>query len=175
MREWSNFLTGTIVIVAVTLMTIWGVNTLAKEDVLWFVRSFDARAESIAIYWDGEIYTLTPGAPGYEEVMDAFAEGIANWSGYEGSVVFSEPNIERFRNEWRLLEVRFAEPVMVHTRHPVSEARTYLVPLSKTHAHWRRVFAFPGLVPWCAGPLNMDEEHFNTLVAAITAAVNNSN
>lgn len=155
----------------VTIILVIGVTALTNGDLLWFLHSFDAQAEMLTIHWEGNVYQLYPGDPGYDEVMQAFATGIEKPSGFEWEVGFSEENIARYREEYKLLEVTFSEPIQVHTKHPFPQAKTYLIPLDKTHAKWRRVFAFPGLLPYTSGPLDMRPENFETLVSAVEKAV----
>ena len=167
----SNLLTGLVTTGIVALIMVWGVTSLTNEDPLWFVHRFDARAESFAIYWDGSSHTVSSGDSGYGAVMDAFAAAMANPSGYEGRVGFSEESRTTYQTRHRLLEIQFAESVQVHTRHPYTKAATFIVPLDGTHAVSRRVFSFPGAVPYTSGPLNIAPENFAALYAAVEAAV----
>jgi hypothetical protein len=64
------------------------------------------------------------------------------------------------------LEVQFEQPVQVHTRYPITKAMTYFIPLDKTHAITRRVFAFPGLMPYTNGPINIKVQAFDDLYTA---------
>lgn len=170
-RKRNPLLRGLIWTALTTMLLMWGVISLTNGDPLWFVQRFDAQATEITVYWDGSRHTLSPGDAGYDQVMAAFATAIAKPSGYEGGVAFSPESHSAYRDRFRLLEVRFAQPVQVHTRHPYLEASTYLVPLSETHASWRRAFSFPGIVPYSLGPLNMSPENFGALVTAVESAV----
>lgn len=171
MRSLLNIMNALITTVVVAALVVIAVTALTNGDFLWFVPSFAARAEALTIYWDGSRYELHPDDQGFEAVMAAFAQGIEKPAGFEWNVGFSEENITRYREDFRLLEVTFSEPVQVHTRHPYPEAKSYLIPLSKTHANWRRVFAFPGLKPYTSGPLNMASTNFELLVSAVEKAV----
>jgi hypothetical protein len=147
-------------------LVVWWVSALTNEDPLWFLRSFKPRADWITVYWEGKTQMFFPGDTGYEEIMDAFAGGIAHWSGYENSVGLSDESLRVYRTERHLLELHFEEPVRVHTRHLYPEARNFFVPLSGTHAEWRRVFA--GLTDRPRiGVLNMSEENFEALEQAV--------
>jgi len=149
---------------------VWWVTALTNGDLLWFLHSFTPRADWIVIYWDGETTMLFPGDPHYNEVMDAFADAVAHWSGYENGVGLSDENLARYRNEWRLLELYYNDPVTVHTRHLFPEARTFFVPLSGTHANWRRIFS--GLIDKPRiGVLNASAERFEQLATVIEQAV----
>lgn len=171
MQRGVGLLNGLVTMGVIVMALVWGVTSLTNEDPLWFVHQFNARAQTIAIHWEGISYTLEPGDPNFDAVMEAFAEAIANPRGFEWEVGFSEENIASYRSDFKLLEMRFAEPVQVHTRHPYPEASTYLVPLDKTHAYWQRVFAFTGKVDYSSGPLNMEEDNFAALYAAVEDAV----
>jgi hypothetical protein len=162
---------GVVTMGMVVAILVWGITALTNEDPLWFLHRFDARAEAITIYWDGDSYRLEPADSGYNQVMTAFDEAISHPAGFEWSVAFSQQGIENYRSRFRLVEIRFEQPVQVHTRHPYPEAATYLIPLSETHAYARRAFAFPGLVPYTSGPLILGEEHFSALYRAVETAV----
>lgn len=171
MRSLPSMVNALVTTIAVVCVLVIGVTALTNGDLLWFAPSFTARAEAMTIYWDGNKYELYPGDQEYEGVMTAFAQGIEKPAGFEWEVAFSEENITRYREDFRLLEVTFSEPVQVHTRHPFLKASTYLIPLDKTHANWRRVFAFPGLKPYTSGPLNMSPANFELLVSTVEKAV----
>lgn len=171
MRNGPGFFNGLITIAIVTVILVWMVTTFTNGDALWFLHLLTAEAETVVIYWDGESYTLYPGDPGFNEIMATFTDGISHPAGFEWGVAFSEQSISRYHEEWKLLEVNFAQPVQVHTRHPFAKAKTYLVPLEKTHSYWRRAFSYPGLLPYTSGPLDLEEERFNRLYEAVERAV----
>ncbi len=175
MRQGIGAVNALLVTAVITVGLVWGITSMTNGDPLWFVRSFDEKAESLTIYWDGESYSVSAGDPGYDAIMTAFADGITHPSGFEWEVAFSEESITRYREDFRLLEVRFARPVQVHTRHPFSKAKTYMIPLSSTHGNSRRVFAFTGILPYTSGPLNLDEARFTQLYEAVEAVVTSQN
>ncbi len=169
-----KLLTALLTVGVFAVLIVWAVTSLTNEDPLWFLHRFDARAEAIVIYWDGQTTTLHPGDAGYDGVMDAFAQAVSQPAGFEWQVALSEQSIETYRSQSRMLEVRFSEPVQIHTRHPFTEAATYLVPLDGTHALWRRVFAFSGSLPYTSGPIDASPTAFNALVQATETAVTQS-
>jgi hypothetical protein len=157
-----------ILLVIVGLL-YWWVNAIPNEDPLWFVRSFNKRAAWITVYWDGITHMFFPGDPEYEAIMESFADGVAYWSGYENGVGLSDESLERLRSQEHLLELHYNEPVRVHTRYLFPEARYFWVPLSGTHAAWRRVFS--GLLDRPrVGVLNISEERFAALESTVRAA-----
>lgn len=164
-----RFLGAASVLILVAGLLVWWVNTLTNEDPLWFLRSFNARADWITIYWEGETTMLFPGDHGYEMVMDAFSQAVARWAGYENSVGLSEESLARLRSEEKFLELHYNEAVHVHTRHLYPEARNFFVPLSGTHANWRRVFAGLTDEPRI-GALTISEDHFEALLEAVHQA-----
>jgi hypothetical protein len=155
-----------ITLLLITGGIVWWVTSLTNDDMWWFLRSFTAKADWIVIYWDGETTILFPGDAGYEEIMAVFSDGVAHWSGYEGAVGLSDENLERYRTEWQLLELYYNKPVNVHTQHLYPKARTFFIPLSGTHAEWRRVFAGLTDKPR-AGVLNLSADRFGKLSAAV--------
>jgi hypothetical protein len=165
-NPWSALL----ILALVGGLIFWWVNALANEDPLWFVRSFTPQADWVSIYWDGRIVMFFPGDADYDAIMQAFADAIGHWSGYEGSVGLSDQSLERIRDEGRFLELHYNQPVRVHTRHLYPEARTFFVPLAGTHAEWRRVFAGLEDTPRI-GVLNLEEARFDALYEAVEAAI----
>ena len=166
-----NVISGLAMTAIVTTLLLWGVTSVTNGDPLWFLHRFDARAETLVIYWDGNVTTLEPGDGAYETVMAAFATAMAQPAGFESGAVLTEDAIRAHREEDRMLEVHFAEPVQTHTRHPYAESATYLVPLSDRHTRLRRVYTFLGLVPYTSGPLNLEPSSFDALVRAVEGAV----
>lgn len=160
-----NALAALSVVVLVGGLLFWWVNAIPNEDPLWFLRSFTARADWITLYWDGTTHMFFPGDPEYEEIMTSFSDAIAHWSGYENGVGLSEENLERYRSSERMLELHYNQPIRVHTRHLFSKARFFWIPLSGTHANWRRVFAGLQDQPRI-GVLNLGEARFDTLLTA---------
>lgn len=173
MEKQPSLLNAIWIMVIIGGMIFWWVNSLPNEDPLWFLRSFKARADWITIYVDGQSHMFFPGDPGYKQIMEAFADAVANWSGYENSVGMSTETLETYRNQGLLLEVHFNEPVQVHTRHMFPKARNFWVPLTGTHARWRRVFAGLTEEPRI-GALNISEARFETLQSVVRSALGQS-
>ena len=165
-----SLLSALLVGILVVGLLFWWVNALTNEDPLWFLRSFNAEADWIVVYWDGSTHMYFPGDPPYGEIMTAFREGVAKWSGYEGSVGLSDENLERYRQQERFLELHYNRPVQVHTRHMFPRARNFFIPLSGTHSQYRRVFAGLTDVPR-VGVLNMSEARYATLLEAVVQAM----
>lgn len=159
-----------VVTILVGLLVIWFRGAATNEDPIWFVRSFNAKADWIAVYWDGMTCTLFPGDSEYDTMMEAFSEAVAHWSGYEGDVSMSVETLEQLRQDGRLLEFHYNEPVRVHTRHPFSRTGCFFVPLSGPHAEWRRIFAGSTDEPR-VGVLNMDEPCCSALQQAAEQAM----
>lgn len=174
MNSWSGFFNGLFTIAVVTIIIIWGVTSLTNGDPLWFLSSFTEPAEAFTIYWDGQTYIISTEDTGYNEIMRTFADAIRKPIAYEGKVVFSQENIDNYKENHKMLEVHFRTPVQVHTRYPYTKAKTYLVPLDKTHAYTRRIFSFPGYQPFSSGPINARETHFDNLYKAVEDAVMHS-
>ncbi|MCJ7550294.1 MAG: hypothetical protein MUQ30_11500, partial [Anaerolineae bacterium] len=115
-----------------------------------------------------------PGDPEYEAIMTSFSQGVARWTGYEYGVGLSTESLDLYREEQRMVEFHYNEPVHVHTRYIFPEARYFWVPLSGTHATWRRVFS--GLIDEARiGVLNISEENFVALLEATQSAVTGEN
>jgi hypothetical protein len=168
-RAWQAF----AFLIIIGGLIVWWVNSLPNEDPLWFMRTFNKKADWIVVYHDGATSMFFPGDAGYDAIMERFADGVAHWKGYEGGVGLSDENLERYRAEWQMLELHYNKPVKVHTRHLFSEARNYFVPLSGTHAQYYRVFSGLTDKPRI-GVLNMYEEKFVALQDAVLQALQNA-
>lgn len=171
MRHGLSFFNAVFTIAVVALILVWGVTGLTNSDPLWFSSSFNAQAEAMVIYWDGTVVTLNANDPGYAEIMRAFSAAISKPAAFEWEVGLSEESIKHYREGYKLLEVHFAQPVQVHTRYPYNKAKTYLVPLDKTHALSHRIFSFPGYMPYTSGPINANQTAFDGLYAAVESVV----
>jgi hypothetical protein len=173
-RDRSNFIGAIVVMVVVVGLVVWWVSSLTNEDPLWFLRTFNEDADWIVIYWDGRQVMLFPGDPGYDQVMEAFQDGVAHWVGYESGVGLSDTSLAHYREEARMLELCYNEPVQVHTRHLFPRARKFYVPLSGTHSQWHRVFAGLTDVPRI-GVLNIGDARFERLLDAVEKVVQREN
>lgn len=150
---------------------VWGAIFFVNEDPVWFLRSFNAPADELHLYWDGQETILYPGDPNYAAIMTAFGDGIGHWAGYDTEVVLSEETLTRLRSEWRLLEVRYNTPVQVHTSHQFAEAKFFFVPISGAHSQERRAFGTLTELPKRSGALVLDEARYQRLVEAVAQAV----
>ena len=158
----------TLILVGGTL--IWWVNSRINEDPLWFLRTFKPEADWIVIYWEGKPHLLLPGDSGYDRIMDAFADGIGHWAGYEGEIELSGAELEAYRTQGCFLELHYDRCVQVHTRHPYAEATTFFVPLRGAHAESCQVFAGSSDTPR-AGALTMAQAQFDALNSAIESSL----
>jgi hypothetical protein len=170
MRKQPGFLGVLVVLVIVTGLLVWWIGSTANSDRLWFLRVFNAKADWIAIYWDGGAYMLFPEDAAYEEVMSAFADAVAHWVDYEGDASLDTDSLEYCRAEGRILELHYNRSVQVHTRHLYPRARRFCVPLAATDADLRRVFGGWDDTPREAA-LHVSAARFARLVAAVEQAV----
>lgn len=170
MRKQPGFLGVLAVLVVVAGLLVWWIGSLTNSDWLWFLRVFDAPADWIAIYWDGDTYMVFPEDAAYEEVMSTFTDAVAHWVSYEGDVSLTDDSLDRYRTEGRLLELHYNKSVQVHTRHLYPRARRFFVPLVGTDADLRRVFAGWDDTPREAA-LNVSEARFTRLLMAVEQAV----
>jgi hypothetical protein len=172
MQHGLGFINAILTMAVIAVILVWGVTALTNGDPFWFAKRFDAKAEELVIYWEGQQMTLTPNDPDYDDIMAAFAKAIAKPVAFEYEVGFSEENINLYKEQYKLLEVKFKDVVQLHTRYPFNDANTYLVPLNMTHARYRRIYSFPGLLPYTSGPVNVQQSAFEQLFAAVEKAVN---
>lgn len=165
-----RILSALLVLFVVGGLIYWWANAIPNEDPLWFVKSFDAKADWVVVYWDGSTHIFFPGDPEYKKTMTSFSQAVSRRTGYEGGVGLTTESLERYREGQRIVEFHYDEPVRVHTRHLFPEAGCFWVPLSGTHASWRRVFSgFGDQVR--IGALNVSDEHFAALLDTTQSAV----
>lgn len=149
---------------------VWWANSRTNEDPLWFLRSFNAEAAWIVVYWEGETHMFFPGDAGYDPIMNAFAKGLGRWERYENVVQLSAEDLEAYRDRGCFLELHFDKRVQVHTRFRYPEAKTFFVPLTGGHAESCRVFSGIGDSPR-AGALTMEDSRFDQLCEAIESSL----
>lgn len=170
MRKQPGFLGVLAVLVIATGLLVWWIGSTTNSDRLWFLRSFTMRADWISIYWDGTTYMLFPEDAAYEEIMSAFADGVAHWVEYEGDARLADDSLESYRAAGRLLELHYNRSVQVHTRHLFPRARCFFVPLAGTDAGLRRVFGGWDDTPHEAA-LTLNAARFARLLAAVEQTV----
>lgn len=165
-----GFLGALLVVILVGGLLVWWSRTVTNEDPLWFLRSFTAEADWIVVYWDGAIHRYFPGDQAYEEIMAAFSDAIAHWRGYESGIRFSQEGLEQVRQQERLLELHYNEPVQVHTHHLFPEVCNFYVPLSGAHSHRQRIFAGLSDEPG-DDVLTMSDARFAALLEVVSQVV----
>lgn len=170
MRKQPGILSVLAVLVIATGLLVWWIGSTTNSDQLWFLRTFNARADWISIYWDGTTYMLFPEDAAYEEIMSAFADGVAHWVDYEGEARLADDTLEGYRTAGRLLELHYNRSVQVHTRYLFPRARCFFVPLAATDAGLRRVFGGWDDTPREAA-LTLSAARFARLLTAVEQAV----
>jgi len=170
MRKQPGVLSVLAVLVIATGLLVWWIGSMTNSDQLWFLRSFDARADWISIYWDGTTYMLFPEDAAYEEVMSAFADGVAHWANYEGEARLADDTLEEYRTAGRLLELHYVIYVQVHTRYMFPRARCFSVPLAYNDTGLRRVFGGWDDTPHEAA-LTLSASRFARLLTAVEQTV----
>jgi hypothetical protein len=170
MRKQPGLLGMLSLLVAGAGLLVWWLGSLANNDRLWFLRTFDARADWMVIYWDSNTYMLFPDDPAYEEIMHAFSAAAAHWVDYEGDVGLSPEKLEHYRMGGRLLELHYNTSVQVHTRHAYPRARIFFIPLSGEDVDRCRIFAGWADTPR-EGVLNAGAARFARLFTAVEQVV----
>ena len=148
----------------------WWANSRTNEDPLWFMRSFNAEATWIAVYWEGKTHMLFPGDAGYDPIMDTFAKGLGHWEAYDNKIELADEDLATYRDDGCFLEFHYNKHVQVHTRFPYPKVKTFFVPLTGAHAESCRVFAGLNDSPR-TGALTMREGNFDDLCEAIESSL----
>ncbi len=133
-----------IVLAALTLGLVWGVNALTNRDPLWFWPWFNREAAEIRITAAGREYVFTPGKPGYDRLNDALKRVLSglNLEGYEPQIGLSEATLAEYRQgvNAMIMWVRYDPPAQIHTAYFFPEADLLIIPLKGPHAELRPVF-----------------------------------
>ncbi|WP_322798585.1 hypothetical protein [Thermoflexus sp.] len=133
-----------IMLAALALGLVWGVNALTNRDPLWFWPWFDQPAVEIRITTAGREYTFTPGMPGYERLNEALRQILSglNIEGYEPQIGLSEATLSEYRQGMDALTVwaRYDPPTQIHTAYFFPKADLLIIPLKGPHAELRPVF-----------------------------------
>lgn len=133
-----------LVLIALALGLVWGVNALTNRDPIWFWPWFNQRAIEIRIIAAGREYVFTPGVPGYEPLNEALNRILAgpNIEGYEPKIGLSEATLSEYRHGTGALTVwaRYDPPAQIHTAYFFPKADMLIIPLKGPHAELRPVF-----------------------------------
>lgn len=133
-----------IVLAALALVLVWGVNALTNRDPLWFWPWFQRPAAEIRVTAAGREYVFTPGTPGYERLNEALQRILSgfNIEGYEPQIGLSEATLTEYRQGSDALTVwaRYEPPVQIHTAYFFPRADLLIIPLKGPHAELRPVF-----------------------------------
>lgn len=104
----------------------------SDQDWLWFLPIFNEEAARIHLYRDGEQIVLQPGDPGYDEVNEVINQIVRHVRAKE-PLELSPESQEDYYTQFSAVEVFYAEPVIIHTRHGFPRADKYLFPQSGRH------------------------------------------
>jgi hypothetical protein len=128
----------TLAVVIVGL--IWYGIASPDQDWLWFLPVFNEDAARIYLYRDGQKIVLVHGDWGYEEVNEAVNQIVRQVEAKE-SLGISLDMQQEYYDQFSAVEVFYAEPVIIHTRHGFPKADKYLFPQSGRHSDPPVVFA----------------------------------
>ncbi len=133
-----------IVLAALAMALIWGVNAMTNRDPLWFWPWLNAQAAEIRITTGGREVAFVPGTPGYARLNAALNQALSgfNLEGYEPQIGLSEATLAEYRHgpQSLVLWVRYDPPLQIHTAFFFPRADMLIIPLQGPHAELRPVF-----------------------------------
>jgi hypothetical protein len=124
----------------ILIALFWFSSASSDQDWLWFLPVFNEKATRIHLYRDGEQIVLQSGDPGYDEVNEAINQIVRHVKVKELLRLSPEAQEECY-TQFSAVEVFYAEPVIIHTRHGFPKADKYLFPQSGHHDAPPVVFA----------------------------------
>ena len=122
------------------LITVWLGAAIGTDDLFWFLPIFREKAAFVDLYWDGQQDRLLPGDPSYDLLHEALFAELPHVESHPPGVGLSDASLTARRQEGRLLELHYNEPVRIHSRYRFSASAVYWIPLSGHHVQENRVF-----------------------------------
>ena len=145
-----------IVVTGLVLVAIgWCAGGFGNRDPLWFTSTFDARPAAIRIYHYGEVRDVQPGQPGFEELVAALNAEIPQHAGYYENVAPTGSSLASYLEDGFALEVRYPQPVQVHTRFffPASDRLLIAIDGSYNYFHVASLLFRGSPAQWLPGGL----------------------
>lgn len=165
-RRWGSVLELILIVVGILVVIIWVVGGYSNQDPLWFTTGFDERPASIVVYHYGETRELFPSTPDYEELVAVLNAAIPQHAGYVESLHPRGDSLESYTRRGFAVELRYAAPVLVHTRYYFPKAPRLFVAIDGSYNYVKTPLLFRGGAEnWLPNGIALKD------VSAITAAV----
>jgi len=129
-----------LVVILFLLFLVCLAGALPNNDLLWFWPSFNQKPERIVIHHAGQESVLTPSSLGYIELTQAINSSLSQVEGFQGTVGLSEATMKEYMTKELVLEIFYAEPVLIHLPFLFSRPDSLLIPLTGRLSETRVVF-----------------------------------
>lgn len=171
-RRMGSVLELILIVVAILGVIIWIVGGYSNQDPLWFTSGFDERPASIIIYHYGETREVFPSTPGYEDLVAALNASIPQHAGYVESLHPRGDSLDSYTVRGYALELRYAAPVVVHTRYYFPKAVRLFVAIDGSYNYVKAPILFRGGVEkWLPNGIALkDVSGITTIVDQVLAS-----
>ena len=129
-----------LVVILFLLFLVYLAGALPNNDLLWFWPFFNEKPERIVIHHAGQESVLTPSSLGYIELTQAINSSLSQVKGLQGTVGLSEATMKEYMIKELVLEIFYAEPVLIHLPFLFSRPDSLLIPLTGRLSETRVVF-----------------------------------
>lgn len=133
-----------VVIVAVTLLAVWLYGSLPNRDLLWLYKSFDAQPSVIRIYYYGQVREITPGQPGFVELVEVINTEIVNHRAGTVSLYPHHDSLTYYQTKGFAVELIYAEPARLHTARYFPPAPVLMIAFDGTFNYTQQTLLFRG-------------------------------
>jgi hypothetical protein len=133
----AGLLIGVVGFVAVV---IYGSISLAAQDPVWFLTSFNEKPIRVIVYNTGKKTVLEPGQPGFTEVSTAILSSLNLGVARQSGIGLSEGSLQDAYTKFETVEVFYSHPVKLHAPFSTHLATQMLFPITGRHSELAVVF-----------------------------------
>ena len=136
------------------LVLVYLIITISTNDPVWFLPTFRGEPTRIVIYHRGERSEIAPGSEHYAALNEELNRSLSRISGYDEGLGLSPESLQDYRARETVIEVFYAQPVVIHSRFNFGRPDSLLIPLSGRHSEQHPVFGGIG-GDYLPGTLNL--------------------
>jgi len=129
-----------LVIGLFVLALVYLIITMSTNDPAWFLSSFKGEPTRIVIYHQGGRTEITPESADYAALNALLNQSLSRSGGYDEGLGLSPESLQDYRARETVVEVFYAQPVLIHSRFNFGRPDSLLIPLSGRHSEQHPVF-----------------------------------
>ena len=117
------------------LLVMYGTIAFTSEDLLWFIKRFEAKPVRIVVYHDGGKRTnLDPGNPHFEPLAKAIRSSLSQGLERPSGIGLSDASLLDAYSRYVTVEAYFERPVKLHAWFNTEEPTRMLFPITGRHS-----------------------------------------